>query len=273
MEKSIWMAAVVTLGMGTAGWAQGGAEAAVQPEVERGVHPLYGAPEPQILKPEEIEMKPELFPGNLRAGETIGAWSLLDQTVFRENDQALGRVEDLVIDFKNGRVAYLLIRPEVDFGEEAQVDYAVSVDALTVKSGYLFTTESTQEAERSPILTDAGVAALVGGPGEKLPGIVLVEREVAIAPQEYGQSSPARETEMEPKREPEVVQPKEPKREPVETEVKETRVPIEVRGGVPPEHRGGVPPEARTPVDGGIGLKPAGPTGKEKNVEKVDQER
>ncbi len=212
-------------------------------EVERGGHPLYGEPQPEPIKPEPVILTPELFPAEFDPGETRTTGSLLDLAVFLEGNEALGQIEDVVVDLERGRVAYLMVRPEAEFGQEPTVGYAVSPEALAVENGHLYLTVSLEEAEAGPVLTEAGLR-VVAETANRLPPVAMVERAAAVAA-EFGQPQQARQ---EIAREGEL---------PAD---REEVVPPEVRGGVPPEHRGGIPPEVRTPVPSNTGLDPAGPT-------------
>jgi sporulation protein YlmC with PRC-barrel domain len=211
----------------------------------RPAHPLYGDTEPDTFRPGPSVDPTE--PGGFQANRVQVSEDLMDLAVFHDDLEEFGRVEDLIVDLQERRVAFVLVRPTREFGREARVNYAIAPQALTVQNGRLTLGSSLQEAETSQVLSQADLAELLGG-GQELPQILLVERRTAEGV--YGQpgerQQPAQAQQQRP----------------VTQDDEEAVVPPEVRGGVPPEMRGGIPPEERStvPTDE-TGLRPRDPSG------------
>jgi hypothetical protein len=253
---------------------------------ERGTHPAYGEVEREPLRPDPVWLRTEDFPGDLSGEGLQLSGTMLNTTVYQAEEEPMGEVVDLIVGLDDGRVAFIVVQPRTEFGEDNNVNLAISPRAVTVQHGYLVLMHTLEGVMGSQVVSEALLGELLADPeiAERLPAIVLVEQ--APAPALFGQPGP-RGQQQEPAPQGEAQQQQQPQQQaqqapegrplevlpqealprevlPREAQPRDARVAPEVRGGVPPEVRGGIPPEQETPVPvPGTGLDAGGPTGAE----------
>lgn len=166
---------------------------------------------------------------------------IIGLTVFTETGQRLGLIEDLLVNFDEGRIEFVLVVPSAGFAGEPNFSYALGATALEIDGDgrQLVVEIPEEEIRRAQAISLGELMALAEFPEENRDAVyrVGVVRPFPVDEPYVQLPQPAINGYQEPG--------------PFYAEPRHSpdfggSYPPEYRGGYPPEYRGGYPPEYRS---------------------------